>query len=111
MNSKIMFLWGMIILLMCASLILIANYGKDRVLSNLEREIKAASSKYFKDNDLVPKFNEVNIVYVDELIEKEYLEYNTTIDEYCVKSVQIKNKLIFNEYEVIRECDEVLKST
>lgn len=109
MSTKIMFLWGSIIVLICASLIVISNLKQDRILVKLERNLKLSSYKYFKENDLIPSFNESNVVNINELIENKYIEEDENIDKYCIKQVKVTNKFIIDKYEVIRKCDEVLK--
>lgn len=111
MNSKIMFLWGFIIFLICGSLLVLGNIGNDYNLYKLERNIKISAKNYLIKNDRMPKAYESEIVFVDELIENKIIKDNKDIDKYCIKQVRITNKLIMNKYEVIKECEEELKSS
>lgn len=110
MNSKIMFFWGLLIVLICASLIIISNLKQDRVLLKLEKELKTSTYSYIKDNDLIPDYNESMIVSLDTLLEEKYIKENELYDEYCIKSVKMIKKFIFNEYEIEKKCDTVIKN-
>ena len=110
MNSKIMFLWGLIITIICAALIVLGNIGSDYNLYKLEREIKLSTKKYIEDKNLVPEYNESQVVFVSELIDNDYIKENKDIEKYCIKEVVFTKKLIVNKYEVGKECKVELKS-
>jgi len=111
MNSKIMFLWGFIIFLICGTLLVLGNIGNDYTLYKLERNIKISAKNYLIKNDRMPKLYESEVVFVDELLDNNIIKEDKNIDKYCIKQVRITNKLIINKYEVIKECDEELKSS
>lgn len=110
MNSKIMFLWGLIIVMICSALLILGNIGKDYKLYKLEREIKISSKKYLEQNDRIPKPYESEVVFVDELLENEIIKNESDINKYCIKKVKITNKLIINKYEIIKECETEMKN-
>jgi hypothetical protein len=110
MNSKIMFLWGLIIVLICSTLIILGNMQKDKTLIRLERNIKVATKEYIVNEKLEPKFNESTVVYIDELINKKYLKDDENIKEYCIKEVLFTKGILINEYEILKECDKELKN-
>lgn len=99
MNSKIMFLWGMIIVFICSLLIILGNIGPDYNLYKMEKKVKYAAKEYFEDND------EEKFVLIQYLIDDNYLRYNDDIDKYCLNEV-IKEKkyYVLNSYKIIRRC-------
>ena len=48
MNKNIMIIWGMVVVLICASLIFISNNKRDKVLFKLEHDIKVSTREYIK---------------------------------------------------------------
>ena len=109
MNSKIMILWGTIIVLICSTLIVLGNNQGDKDLLRLKRNIKESYVEYLKDKELMPSFNKTYTIKIDKLIEEGYLGKTNTLDEYCIKEVTIKKGIIVNNYEFNIKCDEVIK--
>ncbi len=109
MNSKIMFLWGFLIVMICASLLVLGNIGNDYTLYKLERNLKLSSKTYLEKNNRMPEYNETEIVYVNELIDSEIIKEDPNIDKYCIKEIMIKKGLLFNKYEVYKECKVEMK--
>ena len=109
MSKKLMVLWFLVIFVMCFSLLVIHYNTLDKDLLKIEKEVKVASKKYFKDRDMLPSLNETSIVFIDNLIKEEYIKESEKIEKYCIDSVKVNNKLFIYVYEVVRDCDEVLK--
>lgn len=105
MNSKIMFLWGFIIFSLCATLLIIGYNQKDKVLIKLERSIVLNSKKYVDNNNIKVKDEEVYIIKIEDLIEKEYIKENDNIEKYCIKAVFVTKGLLSYKYEINKECD------
>lgn len=109
MSSKIMFLWGFIIFMICGALLVLGNIGNDYSLYKLERNIKISTKNYLIKNDRMPKLYQSEVVFVEELLDNKIIKENKNIEKYCIKQVKITNKII-NKYEVIRECDLEIKN-
>ena len=110
MNSKIMFVWGLIIVLICSTLIIMGNDLKDKTLVRLERDLIKSTKEYFFEEDTSQiAINECKVVTVDELIEKNYFKKNVNIDKYCIKSIKMIKKLFINKYVVTKECKTEMK--
>ena len=105
MNKKIMIIWAMVIVLICASLIFIANSKRDKDLLKLEHDIKISSKKYINDNNIEIKYSEPVLININELIEKEYLNDNNSIEKYCIKRIIVSKKLFYNKYDIEKECE------
>ena len=65
MNKNIMIIWGMVVVLICASLIFISNSKRDKVLLKLERDIKVSAKEYIKINNIDIKRDEPIIITID----------------------------------------------
>ncbi|NLC47894.1 MAG: hypothetical protein GX758_00855 [Tenericutes bacterium] len=110
MNSKIMFLWGSIVVLICAFLIVLSNSQKDKVLLRLERDVKTATKEYVANENLEPKFNESTVVYIEQLLEKKYLKDEELLNEYCINRITFTKGLVIDKYIIIKECEKELKN-
>lgn|SRR5574344_2156580 len=110
MSNKVLVLWAFIIVMLCATILVIGYNQKDKVLMKLENDIKKASEEYILDNDIVPKYNESATIDIDDLIDNEYLKETVALEKYCVKKVIFTKGAIFNDYEIIKECNQELKN-
>lgn len=110
MSKKLMVLWFLIIFLLLGTILVIHYSSLDWNRIDLQRKIKKTSYNYFKDNNLLPSINESSIVYINDLIEKNYIKDTEEIDKYCIESVEVTNKLFINIFTVNRKCSEVLKN-
>lgn len=109
MSSKIMFLWGFVVLLICSFLLIMGNIGKDYNLFLLEKEIKHSSRDYLKDKNRYPSVNNTEVVFIDELVDNEYIKENEDYNKYCIKSIEVNNKIFIDKVEVIKECKSEMK--
>ncbi len=105
MNSKIMIIWGFIITIICACLIILGNIGSDYTLYKLEKNIKTSAREYLKDKKLVPNINESQVIYIKELIEEKYIDKDDNIEKYCIKDVKMINKILVDEYTIEKDCE------
>jgi|SRR5574344_1713484 DNA-directed RNA polymerase subunit N (RpoN/RPB10) len=110
MSKKIMYLWGFIVLLICSALIILGNVGDDYTLYKLERNIKLSATKYLKDNNMLPNYNESEVVFVQDLLRDKYIEEDLNIEKYCIKEVLVTNRLIVDKYEILKDCKVELKN-
>ncbi len=105
MNKRIMVIWGMLVFIIIATLLIIGFNKKDKVLFKLERELKVAAKQYVKDNKIDIKFNKNYVVNISDLINDNYIKEDN-IDKYCIKSVIVYKGLLLYEYKVNKECDK-----
>lgn len=106
MNSKVMFLWGMLILIICSTLLIIGNSKKDKVLLKLERNIKSSSKKYISDNNIKIKYNSSYVVTINDLINDDYIEDSEEIKKYCIKTIVVSKNIFLYEFVINKECDK-----
>ncbi len=106
MSKEIMAIWGMIVVLVCASLIFISNGLRDKTLLKLEKNIKMSAREYIKNNDISIKLGNTYIITVDDLINQEYIQNDENLDKYCIKKVLVSRNIIMNEYLIEKKCDE-----
>lgn len=100
MNNKIMIVWGSIIALICSLLIILGNVGTDYELYKYEKRIKYAAREYFSDNVYDTQ------VFIDDLIDNNYLRSNDLINKYCISEVKKNKRFYFvNTYQIIKECE------
>ena len=105
MNKNIMIIWGMVVVLICASLIFISNSKRDKVLLKLERDIKLSAKEYIKDNNIEIKYDDPSIIMIEELINNKYLS-DENIDKYCIKTVLVTKELFYNKYTINKDCSD-----
>lgn len=100
MSSKIMFLWGTIIVFICSVLIVLGNIGADYKLYKYEKKVKYAAKEYFEDN------NEETSVLVQTLIDDSYLRNNEYVNIYCLKEVKKERKYyVLTSYSILKKCE------
>ena len=104
MSKKLMVIWGMVVVTLFLTLILIGVYKMDKVLWKLERDLKTSSKKYIKNKNIDIKFNNSYVVTIEELIDNDYIKKTESLDKYCIKSV-IVSKNLFYEYKVNKDCN------
>ena len=105
MNKIIMFFWALIIILMLVTILLIGYNKQDKIYLELESNLKQAAKCYVKNNNLKPKISESEIIFVDKLIEGEYIKEDN-IKEYCIDSVVYSRGLIIDEYKINIKCED-----
>lgn len=110
MSSKIMILWGGIVVLICAFLLVAGNNLKDKTLIRLERSLKEEAYKYIQDNNKKLKYNESFVIFPEELPETQYI-IEENLEKYCVKKIIVIKDIIFYDYKIIKECDHVLTTS
>ena len=106
MNKRIMVIWGMLVFIVIATLLIIGFNKKDKVLFRLEREIKISSREYIKDNKINIKFGESHVINISDLIDNNYIKVNDNLSKYCIKGVIVYKGLLLNEYTIEKECEK-----
>ena len=109
MSKRLMIVWFLIISLLLSTILFIHYSTLDFDLIKYEQELKKASYNYFKDNSMFPSLNESSVVYIDDLVEKGYINKNEKQEKYCIKSVEVINRLYVKMYTINKKCEEVLK--
>ena len=105
MNKKLMIIWGMLVIIICLTLLLIGFSKKDKVLLKLERELKTSSKKYINDNHIKIGFNESYVIKINDLIDGNYID-DENIDEYCIKKIIVSKGIFLYEYEINKDCSD-----
>ena len=106
MNKRIMVIWGMLVFIILATILIIGINKKDKVLFRLERELNSSTKKYIKDNNIKVNMNESYTVQISDLIDKEYIKEDERIDKYCVQKIIVHKGLVFYEYKIYKDCEE-----
>lgn len=92
-----------LILLIC----LIGVRQKDFEFSDLSKELIKASKKYIADNNIEISLSNSFVIYIDDLIEKQYIKKSEGIEKYCVSEVVVFNGILQDEYQVINNCEKI----
>lgn len=109
MSKRILALWVFIIVMLCGCLLLLGLNQKDKTLLRLETSLKFESGKFIRDNDIKLKPSESYIIFPDDLINDKYIT-EENINKYCIKKIIVKRSLVINLYEIVSECDHVIKN-
>ncbi len=100
-----MFVWGMVIVLMCTLIFMIGYKQQDRDYINLSKELKQAGKTYVHDNRISPKLGSSVIIYIDDLINGQYIKEDEKLKEYCVEGVVYSNELFIDSYSIRKNCN------
>lgn len=103
MNKNIMILWGSLIILICGMLLILGFNLED---NRIKRELISATNKYMKDNEIKLAPANATIVYINELIDLNYLEDSNKYEEKCINSVVVSRKILMNDYILSKDCNE-----
>ncbi|MBR4178512.1 MAG: hypothetical protein IKR57_04105 [Bacilli bacterium] len=107
MNNKIMFLWAFIVVGLLSVLLILGYSKRDKVYIELENKIEKATLSYLTDNNLIPKTEETELVFISELLEKEYLKDEVeNIDKYCIESISFTKGLVKDRYVMNKNCKD-----
>ena len=91
-----------LILLIC----LIGVRQKDYDYAKLSKELISACKEYMADNNIETALSNSFVVYIDELIEKNYVKESENLDKYCVTEVVYFNGILQDDYKIINNCEE-----
>ena len=106
MNKIVMVVWGLVISSMLFLILMIGYKKQDRTYIKLTEDLKNASEKYIKDNNLGSKVGDSVIVFIRDLIEGNYIKENEVIDEYCIDGIIYTNDLIKDQYTIRTYCED-----
>lgn len=106
MNRLVMVIWGLTITLMCTLIFVIGYKQQDKEYIQIVKNLKKASEIYVKSNGIKAKVSESVIIDLNDLIDGQYVEYNSKYDDYCINGV-IYSKGIFNDsYKIREQCED-----
>ena len=108
MNKLVMVVWGLIIVALCMIILMIGYKKKetDKEFLNLQSNLKQATKLYLKDNNIDLKISESTKIYIDDLINGEYIEDSEELKTYCVDSVVYSNGILKDIFKVNTNCEE-----
>ena len=106
MNKIVMVVWGLVIVSMCALIFLIGYKQQDREYIKLSDELKTAGKSFIKDNNIKIKTGDSYIIYINELINGQYIEKNDKIEEYCIEGVVYSNEVFHDTYSIRINCKD-----
>lgn len=106
MNKRIMVIWGMLVFIIFATILIIGFNKKDKVLFKLERNIKSSTKKYIVDNNINIKFNKNIVIKIEDLIDNNYIKENENIKKYCIKTITVYKGILLYEYKINKNCEE-----
>ena len=103
MSSKVLVLWGVIVVGLVLSIFIYGSVNKDALLlsSKFDSTIKEAVNKYMEEEKKEIPLN----IDSDTLIEKEYLEELVDGNKVCKAKINITKKLIFKNYDIKYTCE------
>ena len=105
MNSKIMVLWAFLIVMLLSVLLLLGYIKRDKVYLEFEKKVEKATLVYISDNKIKVETEKATIVFINELVEKEYLkDEEENIKKYCVESVNYTKGLIKDKFKLNKNC-------
>ena len=101
-----MVVWGILVVLILTLVLLIGLKDKDFKYIKLERNLKTATRKYVKNNNLTPKLAKSIVIDIKELVDNRYIT-KESVDKYCIKDVVFSNGLMYDEYVIEKgNCNE-----
>ena len=106
MNKFVMVIWGLAVASIFVLIFMIGYKEQDRDYINLSNELKVASKTYIKDNRLSASLGGSIIVYIDDLINGNYIEENDKIEEYCIEGIVYTNNLLKDSYTLRVNCED-----
>lgn len=106
MNKIVMVVWGLAVFGILTLIFMIGYKEQDRDYINLSKELETASKIYIKDNRLSASLGSSVIVYIDDLINGQYIEENDKIKEYCIEGIVYTNHLIKDSYTLRLNCED-----
>ena len=105
MNRTIMILWALIVVMLLSVLLILGYNKRDKVYIEFENKLETSTLSYLNDNNLVPETEKTVLVFVSELVEKEYLkDEEENIKKYCVESIAFTKGLVKDKYEINKNC-------
>ena len=108
MNKLVMFVWGLTIFALCTIILMIGykQQEKDKDYLNLQSNLKQAARLYIKDHNINLGISESTKIYIEDLINEEYITKGDDIDKYCVESIVYSNGLLKDSFELNTNCEE-----
>ena len=106
MNKLTMFIWGLIIFMMFGIILVIGYKKQDKVFLELSASLEGATKRYIENKKIDLKFNESSKIYLEDLINEEYIEYDKDMDKYCIDSVIVTKGLLRNDYKIDTDCKD-----
>ena len=106
MSNKIFVIWGLVIVMLLGTLLILGNNKKDKVYMALEKDLDKATLVYLKNNNMVPELDESAIVFVSKLIEEDYIKESEDLKKYCIESITFTKGLIKDKYEITTNCKD-----
>lgn len=103
MNKLVMFIWGAVIVLLCTLLFLIGYKEKDLDYIRYENLLKTATKAYVNNKGLN---KDSQIVFVEELVEANYITETEENKKYCIESIVYSEGLIKDNYVINKNCKD-----
>ena len=102
-----MFLWTFIVFLMLGTILFIGLQKRDKVYLDLSSSLEQITKKYVYKNNSSIKINDKKIVFIEELIDNNYIDEDIkkNIDKYCIKSIVYTKGLLDDKYTINKECE------
>ena len=103
MNRFTMVLQALIVSGLLGIVLVIGYNQQDKEYIKYTKELKLACQKYMEDNRTKLKFNETTLIFIKDLLDKEYIK--EVKEEYCIYSVSYTKGLLFGKYKANKDCD------
>lgn len=106
MNKKLMVVQFFTVTCLILSICLIGVKQKDFDYDKLRKELVSACKEYMADKHIETALSNSFVVYIDELIENNYIKKSDELDKYCVSEIVYFNGILQDDYKVINNCEE-----
>ncbi len=102
MSRTSMILQALLVAGILGVVILIGFNEKDKEYISYTRNLRTICNQYMKDKKTNLKFNETELIFLSDLVDKEYLD--STENKWCIYSVSFTKGLIFGKYKANKDC-------
>ena len=107
MNKFTMVIWGFTIFALVFVILIIGFNKQDKDYNRLTTDLRVVAKKYIKDKDIKLGINESSVIFINDLIEENYLEEDEMINKYCIKSIVVQREIFRNIFKFNIECEKV----
>ena len=105
MSRTSMILQALLVAGILGVVIIIGFNEKDKEYISYTRNLRTICNQYMKDKNTNLKFNETELIFLSDLVDKEYLD--STENKWCIYSVSFTKGLIFGKYKANKDCTVV----
>ena len=79
---------------------------KDKEYIAVTSQLKEASLTYIKDKNMNLKINESVKIFIDDLVNDNYIKEDELLDKYCIDSIVVSRGLLKDDYVFNKDCKD-----